>query len=167
MAHKFRKRDLVTTTWVDGPEIARINATKAVSNREYMIHLLEYHLLRCRVDGILFMDGPKRQFAKYLELFGKIVKATLNVCEKIKEWRDQLHLTAKIKYEKTWKVKVGERPPFYWTYMKQNKGNRNLVWLTSHVVVSHGGVRPRLKEFCRQPSLCSGKALRPDSRGWT
>eukprot|EP00944_MAST-04C_sp_MAST-4C-sp1_P015077 g15077.t1 len=123
MAHKFRKRDLVTTTWVDGPEIARINATKAVSNREYMIHLLEDHLLRCRVDGILYMDGPKRQFAKYLELFGKIVKATLNVCEKIKEWRDQLHLTAKIKYEKTWKVKVGERPPFYWTYMKQNKGN--------------------------------------------
>ena len=123
MVHKFRKKDLVTTTWVDGPEIARINAIKAVSNREYMIHLLESHLLRCRVDGVLFMDGPKRQFARYLEIFGKIVKATLNVCEKIKEWRDQLHLTATIKYEKTWNVKVGERPPFWWTYMKQNKGN--------------------------------------------
>lgn len=127
---KYEKKRLVTTTWVDGPELARINATKAVSNREYMIGLLENHLLRCRVDGILYMDGPKKQFAKYLEIFGKIVKSTLDVCEKIKEWRGQLHSTAKIKYEKTWKVKVGTRPPFYWTYMRQKKGNAGKIRTT-------------------------------------
>jgi hypothetical protein len=128
VVRQYKKKPLVTTTWVDGPQLARINAMKAVSNREYMVGLLENHLLRCRVDGILYMDGPKRQFAKYLEIFGKIVEATLTVCEKIKEWREQLHLTAKINYKKT--VQVGKTPPFYWTYMRQKKGNAGKIRTT-------------------------------------
>ena len=52
---------------------------------EMDILVLENHLLRCRVDGILYMDGPKKQFAKYLDIFGKIVNENLKELMDVKK----------------------------------------------------------------------------------
>jgi len=118
---KYEKKFLVDTTWVDGDDTARIYAGQAVAHRELCISNLEQHMVRCRVDGTLYMNGPKNQFAKYQMLFHKITAATLDVCEAVHRWREQLGAGARINYQKS--VQVAQRPPFTWSYMRQLKGS--------------------------------------------
>jgi hypothetical protein len=120
-AVKYEKKFLVDTTWVDGDDTARIYAGQAVAHRELRISELEQHMLRCRVGGTLYMNGPKNQFAKYQLLFHKIAAATLDVCEAVHRWREQLGVGARINYQQS--VKIVQRPPFTWSYMRQLKGS--------------------------------------------
>jgi hypothetical protein len=118
---RYEKKMLVDTTWVDGGEAARVKAGQAVALREMAIGELEQHMIRARVDGVLYMNGPKNQFSKYLKLFKKITSSTIAVCEAIQSWRSQLHSGARINYQKS--CKLMERPQFTWSYMRQLQGS--------------------------------------------
>ena len=56
---------------------------EAVAIRELHWEKLQRHLLRSRVDGILYLGGPKKLAKAYLECFQAIATSTVNVCDAI------------------------------------------------------------------------------------
>ena len=157
---------------VGAKQTLHVEAMKAVAVREHYVDKLANVLKRSRVEGVLYMGGPKFLFEAYLELFTNICKATCHTVETIDEWRYNIEQESKIKYARKEDVKL-RRPAFKWNqkivrgevvrhnnidYMDKMMVDLNRLLSQAVLPTKHGDVKE--KQLIIEASKVSGDFLK-------